>query len=195
MFEKLIKRKFSPYLLEVMVLDLIFFIVLSFVPIFVYYLPPRSSVSFMLWCLGTWGIWLIICFLDLIDHRPAVMFLLHDKRKDDTFTKNIKIYSVDVEDVYYMGGYSYLRYVFSDPDITRHLINYKSDQGDGYFRMVFMMDKAELWNKWAELEPEMFCEIEVYKKSRILKEIRPIEGHDYPEGVPEIIRIVNQMYP
>lgn len=194
MFEKLKDKKVSPYLLEPMMCNFVWCLILfpSF-SLFCYHCA-FTDLDFWLWCLGTLGFLPIACFLNLIEDRASVMYVLHDKRKNDVITKEIEILETR-NDVIYQYAFTYLKYVFPDPDIARWRVKYKSDQGKGYFRIIVTVDKCELLLMWEKLDPEMKCEIDVYRKSRILKGIRPIDGHDYPEGVPEIIRIINQMYP
>ncbi|MGN0962926.1 MAG: hypothetical protein ACI4PP_05050 [Clostridia bacterium] len=45
-----------------------------------------------------------------------------------------------------------------------------------------------------ELVPSAEFEITYFRFSRILKEIRPIAGYEYPEGTKELCEKISKMY-
>ncbi|MBQ6810549.1 MAG: hypothetical protein IJO94_03990 [Firmicutes bacterium] len=55
--------------------------------------------------------------------------------------------------------------------------------------------KSKQIDKLFEMVPSAEFEITYLRFSHILKEIRPIEGYEYPEGTKEICDKINKMYP
>lgn len=62
-------------------------------------------------------------------------------------------------------------------------------------RFIITKRKSKQIDKLFELVPSAEFEITYYFFSHILKEIHPIEGYEYPEGVKEICDRINKMYP
>ena len=79
---------------------------------------------------------------------------------------------------------------------------YKRITGTGkrslcYSRVFFIMTKtkAKYIDRLFEMEPTAEFEITYLLFSRYLQEIRPIEGWEYAEGVPELCEKISKMYP
>ncbi len=72
-----------------------------------------------------------------------------------------------------------------------------SPQGKEWRTVRFIMTtrKSKQIDKLFKLEPTAEFEIRYLLFSKILREIRPIEGYEYAEGVPEILERINKMYP
>lgn len=64
-----------------------------------------------------------------------------------------------------------------------------------FIRLILTEPKSELIDKLYLLEPTMEFEVTYFRFSKFLKEIRPIEGYEYAEGVPELLEKINAMYP
>ena len=62
-------------------------------------------------------------------------------------------------------------------------------------RFVITKRKSKQIDKLFELVPSAEFEITYYFFSHILKEIHPIKGYEYPDGVKEICDRINKMYP
>lgn len=62
-------------------------------------------------------------------------------------------------------------------------------------RFIITKKKSKQIDKLFKLVPSAEFEISYYFFSHILKEIHPIEGYEYPEGVKEICDRINKMYP
>ena len=55
--------------------------------------------------------------------------------------------------------------------------------------------KSDLLDELIRLEPTAEFEIRYLKYSKLLQEIRPIEGWEYAEGVSELCEKISKMYP
>ena len=55
--------------------------------------------------------------------------------------------------------------------------------------------KSDLLDELIWLEPTAEFEIRYLKYSKLLQEIRPIEGWEYAEGVAELCEKISKMYP
>ena len=64
-----------------------------------------------------------------------------------------------------------------------------------FIRFIMTQPKSNLFDQLYQLEPTMEFEVSYLRFSKLLKEIRPIEGYEYAEGVPEILKQINSMYP
>lgn len=64
-----------------------------------------------------------------------------------------------------------------------------------FIRLIFTEPKSDLIDELYRLEPTMEFEVTYLRFSKLLKEIRPIEGYEYAEGVPELLEKINAMYP
>ena len=73
----------------------------------------------------------------------------------------------------------------------------KDDDNEDFIRFILTEEKRELLENWKKLvyKQSFFYEVIYYRKSKILKEICPVEGIDYPAGVVEILDEFNRMYP
>lgn len=64
-----------------------------------------------------------------------------------------------------------------------------------FIRFIMTQPKSDLFDQLYQLEPTMEFEVSYLRFSKFLKEIRPIEGYEYADGVPEILKQINSMYP
>ena len=60
---------------------------------------------------------------------------------------------------------------------------------------IMTKQKSDLLDELIRLEPTAEFEIRYLKYSKLLQEIRPIEGWEYAEGVPELCEKISKMYP
>ncbi len=60
---------------------------------------------------------------------------------------------------------------------------------------IMTKQKSDLLDELIRLEPPAEFEICYLKYSKLLLEIRPIEGWEYAEGVPELCEKISKMYP
>ena len=60
---------------------------------------------------------------------------------------------------------------------------------------IMTKQKSDLLDELIRLEPTAEFEIRYLKYSKSLQEIRPIEGWEYAEGVPELCEKISKMYP
>ena len=60
---------------------------------------------------------------------------------------------------------------------------------------IMTKQKSDLLDELIRLEPVAEFEIRYLKYSKLLQEIRPIEGWKYAEGVPELCEKISKMYP
>lgn len=70
-------------------------------------------------------------------------------------------------------------------------------KGKGYkdLNWILTTQKCDVLNEMMRLEPTAEYEIDFTKHSNLLLEIRPIEGWEYAEGVPELCEKISKMYP
>lgn len=68
-------------------------------------------------------------------------------------------------------------------------------KGKKYFRIILSEEKADLFDQLFQLEPTAEFEITYLKYSNFFQSIRPIEGWEYAEGVPELCEKISKLYP
>lgn len=78
---------------------------------------------------------------------------------------------------------------------TNVLVKRKNRKGLLQLRTVFTAKKWQLFKKLQEKDPDMQYEVEYYKTSKVIKEIRPIPEKQYSSIVLEILYLINWMYP
>lgn len=75
------------------------------------------------------------------------------------------------------------------------LVKRRNRKGLLQLRIVFTAKKWQLFKKLQEEDPDMQYEVEYYKVSKVIKEIRPISGKEYSSRALEILYLINWMYP
>ena len=188
-------------------------------------ITPRSAEELITITLGvTYGIGLFLVLFNLV-FSPVVWLYLLDcltlKRKVYRRAE-LGIVRIQITVVTFRGNgpLSYLSYFFNDHPVPCYFLyrplkeNHapmssadkkppafyrggKDKMGSGYKSVRFIMTKkkSKQIDNLLRLVPSAEFEICYLPFSRILREIRPIEGYDYPEGVKELCEKISKMYP
>ena len=139
------------------------------------------------------GFYLFFCVYDFIGDRTLMYYVLFDRKQNDLCRKKVMLVNGEEE---YWGEELYRNTVY-DVRSLRYMIHYKGDDKEDFIRFILTEEKKELLDNWKKLtnEQRFFYEIVYYRKSKILKEICPVEGIEYPAGIVEILDKFNRMYP